>query len=62
MEIHHTIETEEGTLTFQGKLSPEELEFVIKTGLNYLLEQGALPFIKINDPCQLPLNFSDEDH
>jgi ABC-type proline/glycine betaine transport system ATPase subunit len=42
--INETIETEKGTVVFQGELEKEELSLVIQIGLNYLLQQGALPF------------------
>ena len=44
MEINKTFKTSEGTVKFQGELSQEEADFVIQVGLNWLLQQGALPF------------------
>ena len=44
MEINHSFKTEEGYVTFSGKLSQEEADYVIQTGLNFLMAQGALPF------------------
>jgi hypothetical protein len=44
MLINKSIETEEGTVKFEGTLEPKELDLVLQVGLNYLLQQGALPF------------------
>jgi ABC-type proline/glycine betaine transport system ATPase subunit len=44
MLINKSIETEEGTVKFEGELEPKELDLVLQVGLNYLLQQGALPF------------------
>lgn len=44
MEVNQTIKTPQGTIKFQGELSQEETDFVIQVGLNYLFQQGALPF------------------
>lgn len=49
MLINKTIETEEGTVKFEGELEQEELDLVIKLGLNFLLQQGCLPFTTKND-------------
>jgi hypothetical protein len=45
MHINKTIETPEGGVSFDGYLEQEELDLIIKIGLNYLLQQGALPLI-----------------
>lgn len=42
MKIKKAIETENGTVTFEGELSQEELDFVIETGLRTLLVNGAI--------------------
>jgi ABC-type proline/glycine betaine transport system ATPase subunit len=42
--INKTIETPQGTVKFEGELEAQELDLVLKIGLNYLLQQGALPF------------------
>jgi hypothetical protein len=44
MHVNKTIETEKGTVKFEGELEQNELDFVIKVGLNVLLSRGALPF------------------
>jgi hypothetical protein len=41
--VSKTLETPEGHVTFNGELEPNELDLVIKLGLNYLLQMGALP-------------------
>ena len=43
MYVKQLIETEEGTIKFEGELSTEELEVVIQTGLNFLLQHGVQP-------------------
>lgn len=45
MEIKRTIETDDGTVFFQGTLNGPELEAVITVGLNTLLQAGALPYM-----------------
>ena len=45
MDIKRTIETEDGTIFFQGTLKGAELEAVITVGLNTLLQAGALPYL-----------------
>ena len=42
--INKTIETEQGTVKFEGELEAQELDLVIQLGLNFLFQQGALPF------------------
>jgi ABC-type proline/glycine betaine transport system ATPase subunit len=42
--INKTIETPQGTVKFEGELEAQELDLVLQIGLNYLLQQGALPF------------------
>ena len=43
MLINKSIETENGTVKFQGELEQEELDFILKIGLNTLLQMGAIP-------------------
>lgn len=45
MQIKKVIETPQGTATFEGELEADELDLVIKCGLNYLLQAGALPVV-----------------
>jgi hypothetical protein len=44
MLVNKVIETDKGTVKFEGELEEAELDLVIRIGLNYLLAQGALPF------------------
>jgi hypothetical protein len=44
IKVNQAIQTEQGTVTFNGELSQEELDYVLSAGLNYLLQSGALPF------------------
>lgn len=63
MEVNQTFKTPQGTVKFQGELSQEEADFVIKVGLNYLMQQGALPFQIFNDDStnDTELAIPDED-
>lgn len=49
MLINKTLETPQGTVVFEGELEQAELDLVIKIGLNYLLQQGTLPFTLSED-------------
>jgi hypothetical protein len=40
------IETANGTAKFEGELEEKELDLVIRIGLNYLLQAGALPIVE----------------
>jgi hypothetical protein len=44
MLVNKSIETENGTVKFEGELEQNELDFVLKIGLNVLLTQGAIPY------------------
>lgn len=46
MKINNTIETPEGGMTFQGELDGKELDFVVQTGLNFLMYNNLLPITK----------------
>jgi hypothetical protein len=51
MEIEVKTEDDEGNITFQGTLKKNAVNFVLGVGINYLLAQGAMPFIKdMDDP------------
>lgn len=46
IKINNSIETNEGkTVTFTGELSGPELDFVLQTGLNYLMYHNLLPVV-----------------
>ena len=45
MYIEKTIETPEGGVKFQGELTAEEFDLVVSCGLNWLMQQGALPLV-----------------
>lgn len=49
MKVNKALETPNGGCTFQGELSPEELDYVLEVGLCYLMAQGALPFKTISE-------------
>ncbi len=44
MKVNHTVENQDGTVTFEANLNNEELDFVIEVGLNFLLAKGVMPF------------------
>ena len=44
MKVKKSLETPEGKVEFEGEISQEELDLVLTVGLNYLLQQGAIPF------------------
>lgn len=44
IKISKTIETEDGKVEFQGEVNQDELDLIITVGLNYLFQQGAIPF------------------
>ena len=44
MYIKKVIEVEDGSIEFEGTLSPDEVRVVVETGLSYLFKVGALPF------------------
>lgn len=45
MKINQAIETPDGSVTIQGELTSEETGLVLSIGLNYLYQQGAIPFL-----------------
>ena len=45
MKINQAIETEDGNVTIQGTIEGTELALVLSVGLNYLYQQGAIPFL-----------------
>jgi hypothetical protein len=45
MLVTQAIETSEGTVTFQGELLKEELDFIIEVGLNVVMANGVTPFL-----------------
>ena len=49
MLVNKAIETANGTVKFEGELEPNELDFVLKIGLNTLLQLGAIPFTTKKD-------------
>lgn len=49
MQVKNLIKNKQGTFQFDGELSEEEHEFVITVGLNTLMENGALPFMAVEE-------------
>jgi hypothetical protein len=46
LNINHAVELEDGSYTYQGTLSGQELKFIVEFGINELLVRGALPFLQ----------------
>ena len=42
MLVNKSIETDKGTVKFEGELEQAELDFVLQMGLNSLLKMGAI--------------------
>jgi hypothetical protein len=53
MHVSKSIETAQGSVTFEGELSAEELDFVLKIGLNSLLKMGAIPFTTVQKESEI---------
>ena len=49
MKVDKSLEGPNGTVTFQGELSPEEVDVILGVGLNFLMQQGAIPFKVLKD-------------
>lgn len=35
----------DGSIAFEGEFGPEEVRFIMEVGVNFLLQQGALPML-----------------
>lgn len=44
MKVKKSIETPDGSVTFEGELNSDEVDLILGVGLNFLLQQGAVPF------------------
>lgn len=44
LKIKKSIETPEGSVLFEGEINQDELDLILSVGLNFLLQQGAIPF------------------
>lgn len=60
MLVSKAIETPQGTVKFEGELEPNELDFVIKIGLNTLLRLGAIPFTTKSDESDIAVPETDQ--
>jgi hypothetical protein len=54
MEIVVKTEDADGNVTFEGVLKKNEVEFCLNVGINFLLAQGAFPFIKDDEADEAP--------
>jgi hypothetical protein len=48
LKVKKSLETPNGTVVFEGEITPDELDLILSVGLNYLLQQGAIP-LKVLD-------------
>jgi len=46
MQIEVQTEDENGNIVFQGTLSKREVDFCLNVGINFLMANGASPFIR----------------
>lgn len=49
MEIKVKTLNEDGSIFFEGTLRQHEVQFVLEVGVNFLLANGASPFIQDED-------------
>lgn len=49
MEIKVKTHNEDGSISFEGVLRQHEIEFVLEVGVNFLMANGATPFIQDED-------------
>jgi hypothetical protein len=49
MEITVKTLNEDGSIFFEGTLRQHEVQFVLEVGVNFLLANGASPFIQDDD-------------
>lgn len=61
MYVKNSVKTSEGTILFEGELSPEEFDLVLETGLNALFEAGALPFQTIDEEGMVNMGKGSEE-
>lgn len=62
MQITKLLETKNGTYTFEGNLSDEEVNTIITVGIGYLLSVGAMPFVKEDGKITVEsFDFDDDD-
>jgi hypothetical protein len=47
--IKKTIKLPDGSYTFEGEVSADELDVLVTAGINYLVQQGALPLIGVTE-------------
>lgn len=49
MEIRVKTINEDGSVLFDGMLNQKEVQFVLEVGVNFLLANGAQPFLEDDD-------------
>lgn len=52
MDIEVQTEDNDGNIVFKGTLKKHEVDFVLNVGINFLLANGATPFIKDEDDVE----------
>ena len=60
MKVDKSLEGPNGTVTFQGELSSAEVDVILGVGLNFLMQQGALPFKVLKDLDRIKMVPSSE--
>lgn len=58
MQVNQVFQTPEGAVKFEGELSQAEADVVVRAGLNWLMQQGALPISTEGD--NIPMSESPE--
>lgn len=53
MKVKKSLETPDGTVEFEGELNQDEVDLILSVGLNYLLQQGAIPFKILPDGARV---------
>ena len=61
IQVEKSFKTKDGIVTFKGTLTQDEADYVIGVGLNYLMQQGALPFTVIDDESTDDVGINTDD-
>jgi hypothetical protein len=58
MEIKVVTYNEDGSISFEGKLSQEQVTFILQVGVNFLLANGAADFLdeEASDTFEVPMS------
>ncbi len=61
MKVKKSLETPDGVVEFQGELNQDELDLILTVGLNYLLQQGAIPLRVMPETDRAKLTTGSEE-